>query len=128
MSSTCQHRSNFDSDTLKYPNVKVIEDIKYILTFYILLAKDQQRLSGNEFCTNFLHSLMIEFRDIYLKNFHSMGFLNTFICLNFILVSRTERNTILSVILLWIVILSFCVPVFLSHGLMSAVSSPSIIE
>ena len=50
----------------------------YILTFYILLAKDQQRLSGNEFCTNFLHSLMIELRDIYLKNFHSMGFLNLF--------------------------------------------------
>ena len=35
---------------------------------------------------------------------------------------RTEQNTILSVILLWIVILVVCVPVFLSHGLFPPVS------
>ena len=39
----------------------------------------------------------------------------------FISVNRTERNTILSVILLWIMILGFCVPVSLSHGLISQV-------
>ena len=37
---------------------------------------------------------------------------------------RTESNTILSVILLWIVILVFCVPVFLSHGLFHPVRLP----